>query len=142
MVALACAADPRFAVSRLDAPHPDGTPNYTIHALQALREEWPDARLFNIVGADSFATLAQWHDPIRLLSLAEWIVVSRPGIGLAPPPGLSLTAQQLARIHPLDTLHEDVSATELRHRLHAGDACTDLLPPEVDRYIQQQELYR
>src|SRR5580704_17584024 len=50
MVELACSLDPRFAVSELDAPRPDGAPNYTVDALETLRETMPDVRPFNLVG--------------------------------------------------------------------------------------------
>ena len=142
MVALACEEDPRFAVSELDAPHPDGGPNYTVDTLIRLQSLFPDAQRFNLAGADSFLTLGRWREPLRMLELAEWIVVSRPGFPLIEPEGLLLNEHQRSRIHLLDSVHEDVAATGLRERLHTGDPCTDLLPPLVSGYIKQQALYR
>jgi nicotinate-nucleotide adenylyltransferase len=63
MVELACRTDPRFAVSDLDAPRSDGSPNYTVQTLTTLQEAMPDARLFNLVGADSFLNLPRWREP-------------------------------------------------------------------------------
>ncbi len=142
MVELACRVDPRFAVSDLDAPRSDGSPNYTVQTLTTLHEAMPDARLFNLVGADSFLNLPRWHEPERLLELAEWIVVSRPGFPLADLSALGLTPLQRGRIHLLQTVHEDVAATNLRERLEAGDQCTDVLDPAVSAYIQAHHLYR
>jgi nicotinate-nucleotide adenylyltransferase len=142
MVELACMADPRFAVSDLDAPRGDGAPNYTVQTLATLHETMPDARLFNLVGADSFLDLRRWHEPERLLELAEWIVVSRPGFPLANLSPLGLTPYQRGRVHLLQTVHEDVAATNLRGRLEAGDLCTDVLSPAVSAYIQAHHLYR
>ena len=142
MVELVCKADLRFEVSKLDAPRKDGHPNYTVEALAALRETMPDARIFNLVGADSFLNLRRWHEPERLLELAEWIVVSRPGFPLANLSPLRLTQQQRERVHLLQTVHEDVAATNLRERLEAGDLCEDVLAPEVSAYIQAHQLYR
>lgn len=142
MVELACRADSRFAVSDLDAPRPNGSPNYTVETLAKLHEAMPDVRLFNLVGADSFLDLRRWHEPERLLELAEWIVVSRPGFPLANLAPLGLTPQQLGRVHLLQTVHEDVAATNLRERLEAGDRCADLLAPEVTAYIEVHRLYR
>jgi nicotinate-nucleotide adenylyltransferase len=142
MVELACRVDARFAVSELDAPRPDGTPNYTVQTLATLHEAMPDARLFNLVGADSFLDLPRWHEPERLLEVAEWIVVSRPGFPLADLSPLGLTPQQRGRVHLLQTVHEDVAATNLRERLEAGDRCTDVLSPEVSAYIVAHHLYR
>jgi nicotinate-nucleotide adenylyltransferase len=142
MVELACRADPRFAVSDLDAPRSDGTPNYTVQTLTTLHEAVPDARLFNLVGADSFLNLPRWHEPDRLLELAEWIVVSRPGFPLANLSALGLTPYQRGRVHLLQTVHEDVAATNLRECLEAGDPCADVLDPAVSTYIQAHHLYR
>jgi len=142
MVDLACKADPRFEASEIDAPRGDGAPNYTVQALASLREAMPDAALFNLVGADSFLELPRWHQPERLLELAEWIVVSRPGSPLGDLTSLGLTPRQRARVHLLETVSEDVAATDLRERLHRGDPCSDLLPPAVAEYIIMHQLYK
>jgi nicotinate-nucleotide adenylyltransferase len=136
--------DPRFAVSTLDEPRADGSPNYTVDSLAALALELPGASLFVLTGADSFLDLRRWCSADRLLALAEWIVVSRPDFPLSEaqlaPLGLSPT--QRARVHLLATVHEEVSATELRRLLQAGDPCSGLLPPAVAEYIQTHRLYR
>jgi nicotinate-nucleotide adenylyltransferase len=142
MVQLACASDARFTVSTLDAPHPDGTPNYTVDTLAALRQQMPEARLFNLVGADSFLGMHRWHQSERLLELAEWIVVSRPGFSLDSLDDLHLTPSQLSRVRMLETIHEDVASTDLRQRLEAGDPCDDLLPAAISQYIHIHRLYR
>ena len=141
MVALAAASDPRFAVSNLDAPHPDATPNYTVDTLATLQSQQPQSTLFALVGADSFLNLRHWHQPDRLLALANWIVVSRPGFSLHDLSPLQLTPDQSARVHLLNSVHEDVSATDLRQRLHHGDPCTDLIPPSILAYIHTHRLY-
>ena len=142
MVELACKADPRFFPVEVDAPKPDRAPNYTVNALAVLSESMPEAQLFNLVGADSFLNLRLWHDPERLLELAEWIVVSRPGFSLADLSALELTARQRKRVHLLQTVHEDVAATDLRQRLERGDPCSDVLEPAVAAYIKANRLYR
>lgn len=149
MVALACTEDPRFAVSRLDAPRLDGQPNYTVWTLEEFARAYPEAERFNLAGADSFKTVGKWREPRRLLQLAEWIVVSRPGFpltgadgALTDPDRLNLTVAERARVHVLTSVQEDVSATHLRQRLEEGDLCRDLLPSSVADYIASRRLYR
>ncbi|WP_035347351.1 nicotinate-nucleotide adenylyltransferase [Edaphobacter aggregans] len=142
MVELACADDPRFTASTLDAPRPDSNPNYTVDTLATLRSQLPGATLYNLVGADSFLSLRHWREPERLLELAEWIVASRPGYPLNDLSSLHLTAAERARVHLLATVAMDISATVLRERLAVGDRCRDLLPPEILSYIQAHGLYR
>lgn len=141
MVMLASKHDHRFKPSSLDAPNPNGRPNYTVDTLTMLRALYPEALLFNLAGADSFLALPHWHEPRRLLELAEWIVVSRPGSSLDGIDALGLTPQQRSRVHLLETVHDEVSATELRQRLHDGDSCEDLILPEVLDYIHEHRLY-
>ena len=142
MVALCCGEDSRFAVSNLDAPRPDAQPNYTVRTLGLLRELMPEAEVFNLVGADSFRGLRAWREPERLLELAEWIVVSRPGFALEPPVEMALSAKQWERIHLLDSVHEEVAATDLRRRLKAGETCEDVLPVAVAAFLEERGLYR
>ena len=142
LVTLACQVDPRFAPSTLDAPRPDNSPNYTVDTLQAAVHQYPGADLFSLAGADSFHTLGHWREPQRLLELAEWIVVSRPGYEIADPQGIELTPEQRLRVHPLNTVHEEAAATGLRERLAHGDPCTDLLPEAVAEYIAATGIYR
>ena len=146
MVELVCtpAVDTRFVASAIDAPKANGGPNYTVDVLQELSLQQPSADLFAIAGADSFLTLPKWRDPERLLKLAEWIVVSRPEIPLTQEriAELDLNPKHRARVHLLTNVHEEVSSTELRQRLRAGDTCPDLLPTQVSEYIRKRGVYR
>ena len=128
----------------MDRPREDGAPNYTVDLLGEMRRARPMDDLFAISGADSFLTLRRWKEPDRLLALAEWIVVSRPGflLGREEMASLGLTEAQSGRVHVLSNLKEEVSATELRRRLAAGEDCADLLPGSVETYIRERGLYR
>ena len=144
MVALACMVDSRFGVSEVDAPHADGSANYTVDTLAVLRRELPLDTLFVLVGADSFLGLPKWREPERLLELAEWSVVSRPGFSLDAVHGMEQAERQRheGRVHLLESVHEDVSATELRLRLGHGEDCSELVTDAVLRYVQEHNLYR
>jgi nicotinate-nucleotide adenylyltransferase len=142
MVELACLEDSRFAASEIDAPRADGLPNYTVDTLSELERRMPQAKRFNLVGADSFLSLPKWREPARLLELAEWIVVSRPGFEIGSLSLLGLDLPQQSRVHLLDNVHEDIAATGLRGRLEAGDPCVDLIAPAVLDYIQSHNLYQ
>ena len=143
MVSLLCAEDSRFRASDLDAPHADGTPNYTVDTLESLRREYlPSTQIFAIAGADSFLDFARWRSAPRLLELAEWIVVSRPGFRL---PDISRGGDSdplNCRVHLLTDVAEDISATELRRLLSHGSDCSAYVPEAVLAYIQDHELYK
>lgn len=142
MVSLVCGLDGRFCATDMDAPRADERPNYTVDTLEMLRGSVGEADLFAIAGADSFLELPRWHRADRLLELAEWIVVSRPGFALEDLSGLRLSAAAMSRVHLLETVWERVSATELRARLGRGEDCSDAVPEAVLAYIQGRHLYR
>jgi nicotinate-nucleotide adenylyltransferase len=144
LVEAACGEDARFRASEIDAPRPDGGPNYTVETLARLVAEYPGDTLFALAGADAFLGLRQWREPERLLELVEWIVVTRPGypLGEAELAGMGLSAAERARLHVLAGVEEDVSATELRERLRRGEGCGDVLPEGVAEQIAAGRLYR
>jgi nicotinate-nucleotide adenylyltransferase len=143
MVQAACLAsgDSRLQASELDAPLPDGTPNFSLRTLTEFSRLYPTSTRFCLVGADSFRSLGHWLEPHALLALAEWIVVSRPGSQLTGPEGLVLTLGERDRIHLLDAVHLDISATDLRPRLAAAEPTAGLLPKAVAEYITAHQLY-
>lgn len=102
MTSLAIAGDPGFALSRIDEPNPDGTPNYTVDALRALRAQLTfDTPPFCLMGTDSFLGLKNWHRSREIPFLAPLIVASRPGqpmdyLESALPAGLILEPQSTA----------------------------------------------
>jgi nicotinate-nucleotide adenylyltransferase len=142
MVSLLCRESALLKPSDLDAPLPDGEPNYTIETLRRLRSQLEAGdTLFVLTGADSFLDLQRWRQPDRLLELARWIVVSRPGFALDDLHSLHLTPDQLTRVHLLDELADPSSATEIRTQLALGEDCAGLLPPEIMTYIHARHLY-
>jgi nicotinate-nucleotide adenylyltransferase len=141
MTELLCREDSRFEATTIDAPLPNGQPNYTVDTLIHLLEQRPNDVIFGLSGADSFLTLRHWHQPDRLLELVGWIVVSRPGFPLHNLDSLHLSPAQRDRIHLIESVHEDISATSLRQRLSRGDSCTDQLSEPISAYIAEQHLY-
>ncbi len=143
MTELLCAREAGLKASEVDGPMADGSPNFTVDTLRRLGERMPaGAELFAIVGADAFLGIPQWRGVEALFALAEWVVVSRPGISSEAVREVELTPEQRERTHLLEGVAEPVSATDLRRRLEAGLPCEDLLPEAVMRYIREHGLYR
>jgi nicotinate-nucleotide adenylyltransferase len=142
MVALACAGEPRFAPSLLEAgPDLDGRQrSYSIDTLRRMRRQYPRARLCFILGADQFLTLPTWKEYRKLTKLCEFIVASRPSF--------RLSARDAARIapatpvHRLTTVQASVSSTAIRRRAQQGDSLRGAVPPTVEDYIRSVGLYQ
>jgi nicotinate-nucleotide adenylyltransferase len=140
MIELAIADRPCFALSRVDVDRPG--PHYTADMLQLLKDEWgPDMTLFFIEGSDTLADIQSWHQPQRIVELAEIAVVDRPGAEL----DLACLEQHLpglgARLHRVSMPLLDISSTDLRQRVREGRPIDYLLPHEVKDYILEHELY-
>jgi nicotinate-nucleotide adenylyltransferase len=142
MVELAVADDPRFALSTADIERPG--PSYTVDLLRRLRDELGEGtELFFLAGADVLRELPSWSRPRELLRLATAVVVfSRPGW---PSPDGSAVEARLGvaqgRIMGLAMPGVDISASELRRRVRAGEPIRYLTPPAVEAYIRERRLY-
>lgn len=133
MVIAALNGDDTFEASRIEVDR-EG-PSYTADTIDTLRERYPDAELFLIVGEDSLMDLPKWRDPERILQRAHLLVVPRPGIDEERPEILEGHYDML----PFE--EHEISSTEIRRRLAAGDASDDLLPSGVREVIDREGLY-
>jgi nicotinate-nucleotide adenylyltransferase len=142
MVRLLCEGVAGLEASALDAPTQDGQPNFTVDTLTRLRSEISTGEeVFVLVGADAFLDLRRWRSPAQLLTLAEWVVVTRPGFSLERLAELELSEAERQRVHLLDGIAEEVSATTIREALRKHRDCSALLPAAVLDYIVSRHLY-
>jgi nicotinate-nucleotide adenylyltransferase len=120
---LAQAAFPGLEV-RLD-PHP-----FTADAVRGGEEA-----LF-VVGADQAAGFHRWKDPEEVLKWVKLAVGTRGGFEM---PDLSRWGD---RVVPFELASPEVSSSEVRERVAAGETIEDLVPPAVARLIDELGLYR
>jgi nicotinate-nucleotide adenylyltransferase len=140
MVSLLCANDPTFTASKLDSPK--STPNFTVETLQHLRSTLAETdEIYALVGLDAFLDIHRWRSPETLLTLADWIVVTRPGFSPDQLHTLHLTPTQRDRIHLLTGTAHPATATQIRTLLSTGSDCPGLLPPSILDYIRTHHLY-
>jgi nicotinate-nucleotide adenylyltransferase len=130
MAELACAADPRFEVSRVE----EGTArSYSIATIEKVRAAIaPGDELFFIIGADAFAELRSWYRWRDVADAVQFVVVSRPGSTYDVPEGV--------RVHRLDTVNLRVSSSAIRQALASGER-PSWVPPAVMAYIVDHGLY-
>ena len=134
MTRLAIAGNARFAVTDMEFRRPG--PHYTVDTLRALRAEHPDAALALVGGGDSLAGFASWREPEAILRLARLVVYRRPGSDLA-----GVATDILARTTVVDGPALDLSASELRTRIAAGQSVRYLVPDAVLAYLAEHSLY-
>lgn len=119
--------------------------SYTADTLAALRKQYPDARMWLLMGTDMFATFHQWHDPSSILAQAGLCAFGRSerddkALFAALAEELEETLPE-AKITVI-TLPElvEISSTELRELLAKGEG-GDFLLPAVYGYILMNGLY-
>ena len=119
--------------------------SYTADTLAQLKEKYPDAQLWLLMGTDMFLTLQAWHDPQRILSLAGIAAFGRTEEDTEEL--FSVQRDYLYRTFPGARIFTltipgvvDVSSTELRDELRTGKGGA-ALPPAVYGYILRKGLY-
>jgi nicotinate-nucleotide adenylyltransferase len=130
-------------------------PSFTIDTLRVFHQSGlGPLQLFFILGADAFAEVATWHEYPAVLDAANFAVMARPGSSIED--ALARTPDVRTRVRP-EPPHEgslprtavflvrartrDVSSTDVRARIAAGDSIEGLVPPAVARHISSHHLY-
>ena len=118
--------------------------SYTIDTINHIKSEYAAAKLYFIVGSDSFMEIESWHKPNDLLCSCNLIVVNRPG------ENKRLLCEHLRNIKKkysssislvtLDTLN--ISSTNIRNKIITGENIDYLVPKKVAQYIYEHQLYK
>ena len=160
MLTLATRTEARLRISTFELNSPGR--RYTVDTLFHFRSRFGEsADLFFVMGADSWGEITTWREWRRLMTLANLIVVTRPGYEIS---AASATAEMAANIVDLrgvtdftgagkpgsqkvflsDAVMIDVSATDIRRAVSESDneKLTRLVPPDVAEYIRKYRLYR
>lgn len=141
MTRLAIAGDDGFELCPIEMERPG--PSFTIDSVVELQLRYPGSELFLVMAADSLSQIDTWREPDRLLDLVEWAVGPRPGVELPGRGALrSRFGHAARRIHLLRGPSLDVSASEIRRRVAAGQAIRYLVPVAVEEHIAARRLYR
>ena len=130
MVQAAADLDPRFRVDGRELER-EG-PSFTVDTLNELREGpfAGDVEVFLIIGIDQYRAFHEWKAPHEIQGLARLAVMDRDGEG-ANNDALSVPVRRV-----------DVSSTQIRERVQAGEDVGPLVPPAVARIIETEGLYR
>lgn len=140
MCRLAAQADPRMEVT--DVEFSLAKPSYTVQTVQTLRARRPDEYYF-LCGADAFLSLQRWKEYETLIGLVTFLAVDRRG---ALPQAMVAQKRAVERdggkVRLLTMQRVPVSSTHIRERIKNGQSVAGLLPEPVERYIQENKLYR
>ena len=117
--------------------------SYSVHTLEQLKKEgYGD--LYFLMGSDMFFFLEKWYQAERVMSLCTPVTAPRKEEEL---PKLEEHAHHLKERYGVDSLVfdfpvTDVSSTQLRERIGAGEDVSEFIPHEILGYIQERGLYQ
>lgn len=165
MLALATGEKPKLRVSKIELDAPEMP--YTVETQTKLKRKFSGAKIFFVIGADSWAEIDTWREWERVLTQTNIIVVTRPGIEIdfshisenirkrivdlqrknkSTDESALFEARQnterKTRIYITDAVNLDISSTQIRGAISAGkDDWGKLLPRAIAKYIEKYELY-
>ena len=137
MVRLALQDYPEFELALLEEDI-EG-PAYTIDTVRNVRARMNISaeNCWLIIGADPLLELESWKDPDALFRDCRLAVLPRPGWDPSLAPKRFLTRARL-----LDTPEIDISASDIRKKIAAGEPIDLFVPKAVETYIHTHKLYR
>ena len=140
MLQIAASSVPRSEVSDIELKR-DG-PSYSYLTVEALREEYPDADLYLLMGTDMFLSFHTWREPERIIRHATLAVFYRGERGEKEKILAQQTAMEAmgAKMELVENQVLSISSTQLR-RLIAFDCAGEFLPVGVGDYIREKGLY-
>lgn len=154
MLCLATNDETKIKVSKMELDLPEKP--YSIETLTKLKTELPTAKIFFVMGADSWQEITTWREWEKVLTIVNIIVVTRPPIEISfshVTPAIrekiidlrgkiefELDAED--KIYITDAVSLEISATEIRNKIreNRSDWQKDV-PIEAARYIEKYKIY-
>lgn len=118
--------------------------SYTVDTLRELKQDFPDAQLYLITGADMFLTVQNWRCAADIFSMAVVCGVPRD------QENEKILEKQEEVLHRdfgaktvlLEMPPVPISSTEIRQRIKNGQPIGQWVPKSVERYIRENHLYQ
>ena len=157
MLQLAIEGNPLFSFS--DVENQREGKSYSIETVRYfLNDQADDSELYFITGQDAFDAITTWRDWQTLLTLCDFVVMTRPGYENRGLP--SILPEDVARMYIYDpktdcfmgsggrriffrkTTFMEIASSGIRRFVQSGESIRYLVPDPVIRYIETQNLYR
>jgi len=132
--------------------HREG-PSYAIHTATEILEEYHQDNIIWIMGSDAFSEIDTWFEWEDFLNIINILVMARPGseIDSTSMAGTLILERQTSNIDDLshgagkilivDIDPINISSTQVRSNLAAGETVNELILEDVSDYIDSGKLY-
>ena len=162
MLRLALKDSIHFSISDMEMRRAEVS--YTIDTINRFRLKYSSSELHLIMGYDNLLDLDLWKDSRKIMKNCHILVASRPGLkafystgkifglfnGDSPYRLGKIKNKTQEFIHRetgkklvvYDISPRDISSSVVRERLVLGKSVDNLLPPEVETYIIEHQIYK
>ncbi len=117
--------------------------SYSYNTVRHFKELYPEDTVYFIMGSDQLLTFEKWYRYQDILAMSNIIALSRDDSVAADE--MKAYAERLCgdadKVTVLEVEPFELSSTEIRDRLKAGQPCDKLLDPKVLDYISENKLY-
>lgn len=107
-------------------------PSYTANTLRHISADYPDREFILTIGADNWVKFDNWRESDFILSNYRIIVYPRSGFEIKDIP---------QGVTELNCPLMDVSSTDIRSKIQAGEPINEMVPASVARTIADLKLY-
>jgi len=131
----------RLELARAAFPDDDVRLDPHARTIDLLRDEDFVDPIF-LIGADQFVDFLTWKEPEDVLELTRLGVATRPGFDHGLLDTVLRNLSRPDRVEFFDIEPNPAASREIRARIALGEPLVGLVPPAVERLIQEQGLYR
>lgn len=161
MTKIAVSGNPRFEISDIEI-RTSGI-SYSVETMRKLTNKYRNTEFFFFIGIDVFLSLPKWKQPVKLMKLANLVVISRPGFcfaDLSSSPYFANACKKILRRFDSGTRKKisfnfetgkkiflckatelDISSSCIRRLVRSGKNIKYLLPESLESYIISHRLY-
>lgn len=109
-----------------------GGKSYTYDTLRLLKEAYPETDFYFIIGADMVEDLKNWYRIDELIQIVQFVAVNRPEYSMRTPYPVIV----------VDVPNIEISSSLIRQKVRDDCSIKYLVPPEVEKYIESEGLYK
>jgi len=140
LVKLSLRDDPTFEMCRVDLDRPG--PHYTLDTVKLIKQVYPRADIFYLIGGDSLHDYPNWHRASELLDELDGLgVMRRPGDQV----NMSLLESQIPgisqKIHFIEAPLLEIASHQIRRCIRQGRPFRYYVLPVVYQKILEKRYY-
>jgi len=108
--------------------------SFTIEAVKEFLKR--KDRYFWLLGSDALPTFHKWKEYKKLSKMIKFLVFPRAGFPMKKLP------DNFYSLAKKDSIITNISSTAIRERIKNGQSIKNLVPKEVEEYIEKKQLYK